>query len=97
MRVRASCPMCGGIDIDPSVIRLVTYAKKPALDYYTFLCVGCNQRVERPADAAIVLALKDYVEHVQVDLPEEILECHTGGVITVDEVLDFMNEVLRWL
>lgn len=97
MQIKATCPYCGSVDLGPEAVRLVTFAQRPSLNYYTFTCVDCFNFVQKPADFGVVIALQDYVQHEKREIPPEALEEHHGHPITQDEVLDFVNDVLRWL
>lgn len=97
MVIKATCPVCGEVDLQPANVHLVTYAQKPSLNYYYFACTNCQSDVRKDADYAVVEALKGYVDHQELTIPAEALEEHLLGPITQDEILDWVNEVLRYL
>lgn len=97
MIVRTTCPVCGNVDIEGENIRLVTYAQKPAYNFYAFTCIDCQGRVTKKADFQVILAIKDHVTWEKIEIPAEALEEHKGEPITANEVLDFVNMVLKYL
>lgn len=97
MNIRTTCPGCGDVEVTGDDIRLVTFAKKPAQNFYAFTCTGCSERVSKHADFQVILAIKDHVQWEKVDIPAEALEIHKGGPLTANEVLDFVNDVLKYL
>lgn len=62
-RIRATCPTCGEVDLQPEDIEL--HLRRPADDpdgveegsTYTFYCVGCDEEVVKPADERIARLL----------------------------------------
>lgn len=97
MVIKASCPYCGDVDLPVDGVRLVTYPQRPSLNYYLFDCVLCQHPVQKYADPTVVIALKDAVVHHEMLIPEEALEVHPLGPLSEDEILDWVNEVLKYL
>lgn len=94
IRITTWCPQCGRVELGTDDITLVV---SPFEDnaWYQFDCLGCVQRVVKPAPSAVVSALTR--AHVAVSiLPAEALERAQLGQdrsMTVDDLLD----ALLWL
>lgn len=87
--IKASCPVCGDIELTPEQMRLVV-CNRQEWSYYAFQCTTCADEVRKPADAEIVALLKSGgVAVTPWHIPAEALEEHTGPVISYDEILDF--------
>jgi hypothetical protein len=87
--IRASCPMCGDVELTPVDIRLVV-CTHPAWSFYSFTCNSCQELVRKPADADIVaLLMSGSVTAEMWTVPAEVLEPRFGPTISYDEVLDF--------
>ncbi len=85
--IKATCPVCGDIDLTPKDVRL-TVADDAGWATYTFTCTQCHDQVEKSADDEVVALLSS--AGVEIDrVPAEALEGHAGAVITYDDVLDF--------
>jgi uncharacterized protein YlaI len=48
--IKASCPVCGEVEVAPRDLTLNVSARFPALSHYVFQCPTCQDRVEKPAD-----------------------------------------------
>lgn len=84
--IKATCPMCGDVDLTPAQVRL-TVAEAAGWATYTFTCGTCHDLIEKAADDEVVALLSS--AGVCVDLvPGEVLETHRGAPITYDDVLD---------
>jgi hypothetical protein len=84
--IKATCPMCGDVDLTPSDVRL-TVAEAAGWATYTFKCGSCHDLIEKAADNEVVALLSSAgvsVDHV----PGEVLESHHGQPISYDDVLD---------
>ncbi len=87
--IKASCPVCGDVELTPEQMRLVV-CNRQEWSYYAFQCTTCADEVRKPADAEIVSLLKSGgVGVTPWHIPAEALEEHTGPVISYDEILDF--------
>ena len=51
--IKASCPMCGDVELTPEQMRLVV-CNRSELSYYAFQCTACADEVRKPADNEIV-------------------------------------------
>jgi len=84
--IKATCPLCGDVDLTPSDVRL-TVAEAAGWATYTFQCGSCHDLIEKAADNEVVALLSSAgvaVDHV----PGEALETHGGLPISYDDVLD---------
>ena len=85
--IKATCPVCGDVDLTPSDVRL-TVAAAAGWAVYTFTCTECHDSIEKPADEEVVALLSS--AGVEIDrVPAEALEGHIGANFTYDDVLDF--------
>jgi hypothetical protein len=87
--IKASCPVCGDIELTPEQMRLVV-CTRPEWSYYAFTCTTCADEVRKPADDEIVtLLISGGVSATAWHIPAEALEEHRGPTVTYDELLDF--------
>lgn len=87
--IKASCPVCGDVDLTPAQLRLVV-ASKPGLSFYAFRCTGCQEEIRRPAAEDVVkLLVSGGVTPEPWDVPAEALEEHHGATLGYDDLLDF--------
>ena len=85
--IKATCPVCGDVDLTPNDVRL-TVAEEAGWATYTFTCTECNDAIEKPADEEVVALLSS--AGVVIDrVPAEALEDHAGPALSYDDVLDF--------
>lgn len=87
--IKASCPVCGDVDLTPAQVRLVV-CTVPDWSFYAFTCAGCQDEIRKPAGPDVVQLLK--TGGVLVEpwvIPAEALEDHDGPSISWDDVLDF--------
>lgn len=93
--IKASCPVCGDVELKPTQLRLVVCTRSE-WSYYAFVCTTCRDEVRKPADEEIVaLLISGGVVAEPWEIPAEALEEHPGAVITYDDVLDFVLELDR--
>ncbi len=86
--IKASCPLCGDIELHPRDVRLVVYTD-PTRSHYTFTCPGCHDQVEKPADPDVIALLRTGGVHPEHwTIPAEALELHVGPRIAHDDLLD---------
>lgn len=85
--IKATCPVCGDVDLSPDDVRL-TVAESAGWATYTFTCTTCNDAIEKPADDEVV-ALLSSAGVVIDEVPAEALETHQGPSLSYDDVLDF--------
>jgi hypothetical protein len=88
--IKASCPVCGDVDLTPAQVKLVV-CNRIEWSYYAFLCTGCEDEIRKPADEEIIsLLITGGVDAQMWEIPAEALEEHSGPAITYDDVLDFV-------
>jgi hypothetical protein len=88
--IKASCPVCGDVELTPAQMRLVV-CSRPEWSYYAFLCTRCQDEVRKPADSEVVaLLISGGVAAEEWDIPAEALEEKAGPAISYDDVLDFL-------
>ena len=86
--IKATCPVCGDIDLTASAVT-VTTAAELGWATYSFTCPTCLDPVEKPADQATVDLLQSAgVQVVALAVPAEALEFRCGPAISYDDVLD---------
>ncbi|MEZ5116713.1 MAG: hypothetical protein R2737_10635 [Candidatus Nanopelagicales bacterium] len=88
--IKATCPLCGDVDLAPRDVRVVD-ALTAGWASYEFTCPQCQELVHKGADAEVVQLLAGAgvrVDHL--DIPAEALEPHDGPPIGYDDVLDFV-------
>lgn len=86
--IKATCPVCGDVDLTPPQVRLVV-CSVAAWSYYAFDCPGCRDEVRKPADAAVVRLLRSGgVAEQTWHVPAEALEAKAGPPLTYDDLLD---------
>jgi hypothetical protein len=87
--IKASCPVCGDVELTPEQMRLVV-CNRSEWSYYSFQCTSCHDEVRKPADDEIVSLLKSGgVAVTPWHIPAEAFEDHFGATISYDEILDF--------
>ena len=97
--IKATCPACGEVDLTAEDI-LLRIGATQSVNTYGFTCPHCGQFVEKAADDRIVrLLLSGGVVPVPVHVPAEALEVHQGPPFTLDDLLDFHEQLERedWL
>jgi predicted RNA-binding Zn-ribbon protein involved in translation (DUF1610 family) len=93
--IKATCPMCGEVELTPPDIALVVASHAP-LSYYAFICPNCHDEVRKPADDHVVsLLISGGVHATMWDVPAEALEPHPGPRIDYDDLLDFALVLAR--
>ena len=97
--IKATCPLCGEVDLTPADVALRLGASFPR-NTYCFSCPICGEFVEKAADDRVIrLLLSGGVMPTLVNVPAEALEIHEGPAISHDDLLTF-HELLRdddWL
>lgn len=88
--IKASCPVCGDVELTPALVRLVV-CTRAEWSYYAFTCTMCTDEVRKPADEQVVALLRSGgVLAERWTIPAEALEEHGGPRISYDDVLDFV-------
>lgn len=92
--IKATCPLCGEVDLTPADVDLRLGASFPR-NTYCFSCPQCGDFVEKMADDRVIrLLLSGGVMPTLVSFPAEALETHEGPPITHDDLLTF-HELLQ--
>lgn len=87
-KIKVTCPQCGDVDITVPQIH-VQVSPQMGWSTYQFTC-NCGDEIVKEADDEIVSLLRSVgVEIVEVEVPAEALETHSGDPVCHDEVLDF--------
>ena len=87
--VRASCPMCGDVELIGSQVRLVT-SNVEERSHYSFTCPTCGDHVRKPAPVDVVrLLTAGGIRAERLQVPAEALEEHYGSALSWDDVMDF--------
>ena len=84
--IKATCPVCGDVDLTPDDVRL-TVAEAAGWATYTFRCGSCQDLIEKAADQEVV-ALLSSAGVIIDNVPREVLATHYGLPITYDDGLD---------
>ena len=88
--IKASCPLCGEVELTPADVSLMVCSSAP-LSYYAFTCTTCLEEVRKPADDHVVSLLVSGGVPAQVwDVPAEALELRAGPRLSYDDLLDFV-------
>ena len=87
--IKASCPVCGDVELTPEQLRLVVCTRSE-WSYYAFGCPTCGDEVRKRADDEVVaLLISGGVRATAWHIPAEAFEDHRGPTISYDELLDF--------
>jgi hypothetical protein len=88
--IKASCPVCGDVELTADDIDLRVASHAP-LSSYSFVCPSCSDVVTKHADDHIVSLLMSGGVHAHVfTVPAEALEPHDGPELGYDDLLDFV-------
>ncbi len=96
-RIRASCPVCGEVDLQPAdvTLHLVRHGDEDVGDgsCYRFACPACLDVVTKPADERIAALLQTGGVEVELLGPDAGREPHPelppgGPALTPDDLLD---------
>lgn len=87
--IKASCPCCGDVELNPGQVRLVVCTVKD-WSFYSFTCTTCQDSIRKPAGEDIVSLLRSGGVLVEPwTVPAEALEERSGPALAWDDVLDF--------
>ena len=86
-----TCPDCGDIELAADQLWLVRPSAGEA--HYDFFCTECGDLVRCVAGPSAVAFLAPLVAVEEMDVPAEALEPKSGRPLTMDDVLDFANEL----
>ncbi len=87
--IKATCPMCGEVELTPAQVRLMVCSVAER-SYYAFDCVSCVDEVRKAADSHVVsLLIAGGVTATAWQIPAEALEAKPGPPINYDDLLDF--------
>lgn len=88
--IKASCPICGAVELTSSDVRLMV-CNIPTRSYYAFECPTCRDEVRKPADEHVIsLLISEGVPPTAFEVPEEAMEVAEGPRISYDELLEFV-------
>lgn len=91
--IRATCPICGDVELKPSQLRLMV-CNRAEFSTYTFDCPTCNDEVKKPADEEVIaLLLSGGVVAKAWRIPAEAFEAHAGPPINHDDLLELHLEL----
>ena len=87
--VKATCPRCGDVELEPSDLELRVCSVVEASSY-NFTCPRCEEIVVKPAaDGRVVTLLQSVgVPTILWELPKELSEAHDGPPLTIDDLID---------
>lgn len=96
--VKATCNLgCGDVTLTTAdvVVRICTDTGEGE---YRFKCPKCNKLVVKNASPPILNLLEESgVKKEEWQLPQELFELREGPVITLDDIIDFHEELERGL
>jgi hypothetical protein len=88
--VQASCPSCGKLPDMPVAEFKLVVSNVPARSYYEFTCIRCDDVVRKHAPQHLIASLLEIgVEAEKWLVPDEAVEVHAGGSLTLDDLIDF--------
>lgn len=91
--IKATCAMCGELELRPPALSLFIYLNALDRSYYAFNCPTCQDLVVKGADEEVIGLLtqveKEGLVVNRIRIPAEVLEEHIGWIITTDDCLDF--------
>ena len=90
-RFSVNCPDCGDVELGADQLWLVLPSAGEA--HYDFHCPECGQLVQCAAGPSAIAFLASLVAVEEIDVPAEALEPRLGLPLTMDDVLDFANEL----
>jgi hypothetical protein len=90
-RFTVSCPECDEVELGADQLWLVLPTAGDA--HYDFHCPGCGRLVREVAGASAIAFLAPLVAVEEIEVPAEALEPKQGAPLTVDDVLDFANDL----
>jgi hypothetical protein len=92
--IKATCPMCGDVDLTPRQVRVRVVEAIEEGDSrrtYAFGCPACHAEVEKSADEEVVRLLTSAGVRIErIAVPAEAREPHHGGPIGYDDLLDLV-------
>jgi hypothetical protein len=87
--IKATCPVCGELELTAEEVRLVV-CSVAEMSYYAFDCRGCVDEIRKPADRRVVsLLMSGGVQATEWKIPAEALEEKAGPALSYDDLLDF--------
>jgi hypothetical protein len=89
--VRASCPICGDVELIGTQVRLVT-SNIEERSHYSFTCPTCGDLVRKPAPLEVQrLLMAGGIHPERLEVPAEALERHHGPSLDWDDLMDFQE------
>ncbi len=93
--IRTKCPTCGEVEVSTDRFELRWCSHAP-MSTYQFSCPRCGEDVTKPADErAAQLLIAGGVTPKFWHIPREALEDHDGPDLTLNDLIDFHEEILR--
>jgi predicted RNA-binding Zn-ribbon protein involved in translation (DUF1610 family) len=92
-RFSVNCPECGDVELAADQLWLVLPTAGDA--HYDFYCPDCGELVREIAGPSAIAFLAPLVAVEEMDVPAEALEPRSGPSLTMDDVLDFANDLSR--
>jgi hypothetical protein len=86
-----NCFECGDVELSLDQLWLVLPSEGQA--HYDFHCPECETFVRRPAGPEAVAMLSQLVAVEELEVPDEVLETHSGPAFTEDDLIELMLEV----
>lgn len=98
--IKANCPACGEISLEPADVTLCTIADAEVESFYAFDCPGCALNVRKRADDRVVRLLRSagvawggHTRPVGPPLtPDDLLDFH--GLLQTDDWFDRLRELV---
>lgn len=91
--IKASCPVCGDVELTPPDVRLMVGMRSGS--WYRFRCATCTDVVWKEAPQNVIRLLRS-VGVAEEEIPAEAGEQHHGPAFTEDDALDFMAFLDAW-
>jgi predicted RNA-binding Zn-ribbon protein involved in translation (DUF1610 family) len=92
-RFSVNCPDCGDVELSADQLWLVLPTAGDA--HYDFYCLECGELVRHTVGPAAVAFLAPLIAVEEMEVPAEALEPRSGPALTMDDVLDFANDLGR--
>lgn len=90
IQVRTGCPWCGPIVVDGARFGCEIDPGQPERGLCQLTCPECSRPIFVPTTAAFIRGFfKAGGQQLEGPVPFELLESHSGAVITWDDLLDF--------
>lgn len=96
IEVRTTCPRCGPVVVDGSLLRCEREPRTPRRGLCELDCPSCSQPILFPTVPDVMDALfEGGATHPSGAVPFELLEDHAGPALSWDDLLDFTLALTR--